>query len=57
MIFVWVIFLGAAVLYRQNLHIGVDAFLFMLSEKNRAVWKWVIEVATSPSLLSSSSTA
>jgi len=45
MIFVWVIFLGSAVLYRQNLHIGVDAFLFMLSEKNRAIWKWVIEVA------------
>lgn len=44
MIFIWIVFLGAAVLYRQNLHIGVDAFLFMLSEKNRAIWKWVIEV-------------
>ncbi len=43
MIFVWVIFLGSAVLYRQNLHIGVDAFLLMLSETNRAIWKWVIE--------------
>jgi TRAP-type transport system small permease protein len=44
MIFVWIIFLGSAVLYRQNLHIGVDAFLFMLNERNRAIWKWVIEV-------------
>jgi TRAP-type C4-dicarboxylate transport system permease small subunit len=43
MIFVWVIFIGSAVLYRQNLHIGVDALLFMLSEKNRSIWKWVIE--------------
>jgi TRAP-type transport system small permease protein len=45
MIFVWVIFLGSAVLYRQNLHIGVDAFLFMLNEKHRTIWKWVIEGA------------
>lgn len=44
MIFIWIVFLGAAVLYRQNLHIGVDAFLFMLGEKNRAIWKWVIEI-------------
>lgn len=43
MIFIWIVFIGAAVLYRQNLHIGVDAFLFMLNEKNRAIWKWVIE--------------
>jgi TRAP-type C4-dicarboxylate transport system permease small subunit len=45
MIFVWIIFIGSAVLYRQNLHIGVDAFLFMLNEKWRAAWKWVIEAA------------
>ncbi len=44
MIFIWVVFIGAAVLYRQNLHIGVDAFLMALNEKNRAIWKWVIEV-------------
>jgi TRAP-type transport system small permease protein len=43
MIFIWIIFTGSAVLYRQNLHIGVDMFLFMLNEKHRAVWKWVIE--------------
>ncbi len=43
MVFIWIVFIGAAVLYRQNLHIGVDAFLMALSEKNRAIWKWVIE--------------
>ncbi|MGL4526176.1 MAG: TRAP transporter small permease, partial [Aestuariivirga sp.] len=45
MLFIWVIFIGSAVLYRQNLHIGVDMFLMMLSEKHRAIWKWVIELA------------
>ncbi len=44
MIFIWVVFLGAAVLYRQNLHIGVDAFLMALNEKHRVIWKWAIEV-------------
>lgn len=43
MLFIWIVFIGSAVLYRQNLHIGVDAFLMSLSEKNRAIWKWVIE--------------
>lgn len=43
MIFIWVVFIGSAVLYRQNLHIGVDMFLNMLGEKNREIWKWVIE--------------
>lgn len=45
MIFIWIVFIGSAVLYRQNLHIGVDVFLGMLSEKNREIWKWVIEIA------------
>lgn len=43
MLFIWVVFIGSAVLYRQNLHIGVDAFVMSLGEKNRAIWKWVIE--------------
>ena len=43
MLFIWIVFIGAAVLYRQNLHIGVDMFLGMLNEKNRIIWKWVIE--------------
>jgi TRAP-type transport system small permease protein len=44
MLFIWVVFIGAAVLYRQNLHIGVDIFLGMLSDRNREIWKWVIEI-------------
>lgn len=43
MLFIWVVFIGSAVLYRQNLHIGVDFFLTCLNERNRALWKWVIE--------------
>ncbi len=43
MLFIWIVFIGAAVLYRQNLHIGVDAFLMALNARNRAIWKWVIE--------------
>lgn len=44
MIFIWVIFVGSAILYRQNLHIGVDVFLLMLSERQREIWRWVIEI-------------
>lgn len=44
MIFIWMVFLGSAVLYRQNLHIGVDMFLDMLNERNREIWKWVVEL-------------
>ena len=43
MIFIWVVFIGSAVLYRLNLHIGVDIFLGMLNERQRNIWKWVIE--------------
>lgn len=43
-LFIWVVFIGTAVLYRQNLHIGVDVFLDMLGPRNRALWKWVIEL-------------
>lgn len=43
-LFIWIVFVGAAVLYRQNLHIGVDMFIDMLPEKWRSPWKWVIEV-------------
>ena len=44
MIFIWVIFIGSAVLYRQNLHIGVDSFVLMLGERQREIWRWVIEL-------------
>jgi TRAP-type C4-dicarboxylate transport system permease small subunit len=43
-LFIWIVFIGAAVLYRQNLHIGVDYFLFMVPERTREIWKWVVEV-------------
>lgn len=45
MIFIWVVFIGAAVLYRQNLHIGVDAFLMSLNDRHRNLWRWIIEFA------------
>ena len=35
MLFVWTVFLGAAVLYREKLHIGVDMFLEMLPARAR----------------------
>lgn len=44
MLFIWVVFIGSAVLYRQNLHIGVDAFLYYLKEQHRPIWKWCIEL-------------
>ena len=43
MIFIWVVFIGSAVLYRQNLHIGVDFFLNMLGERQQEIWKWFVE--------------
>ena len=41
--FVWIVFVGAAVLYRQHLHIAVDMFLLMLPKKLQTVAFWVIE--------------
>ncbi len=43
-LFIWVVFIGAAILYRQNLHIGVDFLLAMMPEKLRAIWEWVIDL-------------
>lgn len=44
-LFIWITFIGAAVLYRQKLHIGVDMFIEMLKGRARQVMFWVIEVA------------
>lgn len=44
-LFIWIVFLGTAVLYRQNLHIGVDFLLGMVGERSRRIWKWAIDVA------------
>src|SRR3712207_4835011 len=44
MLFVWIVFLGAAVLYRQKLHIGVDMFVNMLPARFKDVAFWAIEI-------------
>lgn len=44
-LFIWITFIGAAVLYRQKLHIGVDMFIGMLKGRARQVMFWVIELA------------
>lgn len=43
-LFIWITFLGAAVLYRQKLHIGVDMFLEKLTGRANAVMFWAIEI-------------
>ncbi len=44
-LFIWITFVGAAVLYRQKLHIGVDMFIGMLNGRAHQVMFWVIELA------------
>jgi TRAP-type transport system small permease protein len=44
MLFVWTVFLGAAVLYREKLHIGVDMFLEMLPAPAKEIAFWAIEI-------------
>ena len=44
-LFIWITFIGAAVLYRQKLHIGVDMFIEMLEGRVRQMMFWVIELA------------
>jgi TRAP-type C4-dicarboxylate transport system permease small subunit len=43
-LFIWITFVGAAVLYRQKLHIGVDMFLDLLQGRAKQVMFWVIEI-------------
>lgn len=43
--FVWVTFLGAAVLYRQKLHITIDMIVLMLPERAREALAWLTEIA------------
>jgi TRAP-type C4-dicarboxylate transport system permease small subunit len=42
-LFIWITFLGAAVLYRQKLHIGVDMLLERLTGRAKAAMYWAIE--------------
>lgn len=44
-LFIWITFVGAAVLYRQKLHIGVDMFIEMLQGRAKQIMFWVIELA------------
>ena len=43
MLFVWIVFIGSAVLYRRQLHIAVDYFVLMLPQCTHGVAYWVIE--------------
>jgi TRAP-type C4-dicarboxylate transport system permease small subunit len=43
MLFIWIVFIGSAVLYRQKLHIAVDMFVEMMPEQLKPVMFWVIE--------------
>ena len=44
-LFVWVTFLGAAVLYREKNHITIDMFLGMMPPPLKALMVWLIELA------------
>lgn len=43
-LFVWMTFLGAAVLYRQRLHITIDMFVVMLPAAPRRAVYWIVEL-------------
>lgn len=42
--FVWVTFLGAAVLYRQKSHIAIDMLVLMMPDHLRRVVGWIVEL-------------
>lgn len=44
-LFVWMTFLGAALLYRQRLHIAIDMFVLLLPASLGAILYWVVEIA------------
>lgn len=41
--FVWMTFLGAAVLYRERLHVAIDMFVLMLPRPARMAVLWFVE--------------
>lgn len=43
MLFIWIVFIGAAVLYRRQLHIAVDYFVNMLPQRFSGIAFWTIE--------------
>jgi TRAP-type C4-dicarboxylate transport system permease small subunit len=44
MLFIWMIFIGAAILYRQMLHIAVDFALEWLPAHVKPIYFWVVEI-------------
>ena len=42
-LFVWLTFVGAAVLYRERLHIAIDMFVLKLSQPLQRAAAWLIE--------------
>lgn len=44
MLFIWMVFIGAAILYRQKLHIAVDIFVEMLPARFKEAAFWIIEL-------------
>ena len=42
-LFVWVTFVGAAVLYREKLHVAIDMFVIMLPKAVQRLAGWLIE--------------
>lgn len=42
-LFIWITFVGAAVLYRQKLHIGVDMLIEKLTGRAKTAMFWAIE--------------
>ena len=43
-LFVWMTFLGAALLYRERLHVGVDLLVANLPDRARIACAWAIEL-------------
>ena len=43
MLFIWMIFVGSAILYRQMLHIAVDFALQWLPDTVKPIYFWVVE--------------
>jgi TRAP-type C4-dicarboxylate transport system permease small subunit len=43
--FVWVTFIGAAVLYRERLHVAIDMFVAVLPQAGRRIFGWAVELA------------
>src|ERR671928_2065806 len=43
-LFVWMTFVGAAVLYRERLHVAIDMFVLMLPKPLQVAAVWLVEI-------------